>query len=120
LGVDEVARESAPYGRIFLGRRRASRSPQDQERRCNLAILLGRVGLEIDRGICAIVAARAENRLFCEAPDIVVEYNLGKLPVVTSAFQKPFGRNGAYQCIGKWLWLRQELPVPGVQGRFHA
>ena len=108
LGVDEVARKSAPYSRIFLGRRCASRSPQDQERRRHLAILLSRVGLEIDCGICAIVAAGADDRLFCEAADIVVKHDLGKLRVVTSAFQKPFGRNRAYQRVGKRLRLRQE------------
>jgi hypothetical protein len=89
LGVDEVARESAPYGGIFLGRRRAPRTPQHQERRHDLAILLGRVGLEIDCGICAIVAAGADDRLFCEAADIVVKHDLGKLRGVTSASQKP-------------------------------
>src|SRR4051794_22547948 len=67
LGVDEVARVSAPYGGIFLVRWRAPRSPQDQEWRRDLATLLGRIGLEIDCSVCAIVAARAENRLFCEA-----------------------------------------------------
>src|SRR5262249_2035006 len=120
LGVDKVARKSAPYSRIFLGWRRASRAPQHQERRHDLAILLGHIGLEIDGCIGAIVAAGAENRLFCEAADIVVKHDSRKLRVVASAFQKPFGGNSAYQRVGKWLRLRQEQPVPGVQSRSYV
>src|SRR5258707_15749771 len=50
LRIDEVAREPAPHRGKFLGRRCASRSPQYQERHPDLAILVGRIHLEIDRG----------------------------------------------------------------------
>jgi len=50
LRIDEIARELAPHRRIFLGRRRSSRSPQYQQGHADLAVPVGRIHLEIDRG----------------------------------------------------------------------
>src|ERR1700674_290557 len=47
LRIDEVARELAPHRRIFLGWRRSSRSPQYQQGHADLAVLGGRIHLEI-------------------------------------------------------------------------
>src|SRR5260370_33822881 len=87
LGVDEVAGESAPYGRIFLGRRRASRTPQHQERRRDPAILLGRIGLEIDCGVCPIVAAGPDGCFFCEAWEVVAPHTFWESCIRPAAFQ---------------------------------
>ena len=47
LRIDEIARELAPHRRIF---RRSSGSPQYQQRHADLAVPVGRIHLEIDRG----------------------------------------------------------------------
>src|SRR5262249_58257907 len=93
FGVDEIACELPPYRRIFLGRRRPSRSPQYQEWHPDLAILVSRIHLEIDRGARPIVTAGTGDRLGGEAADIFVPHDLGRIPAAGAAFQEPLGWN---------------------------
>jgi hypothetical protein len=86
LRIDEVARELAPHGGKLLGWRRASGSPQYQERHPDLPVLVGRIHLEIDGGECAIVAARTSDRLVGEAANVV---DMEKAPLAASAINRP-------------------------------
>src|SRR4051812_24069251 len=62
LRIDEVLGELAPHGRKLLRRRLPARSPQNEQRRLDLTILIGGVHLEIDPSAGAIVAAGADDR----------------------------------------------------------
>jgi len=110
IRIDEIARELAPHGGIFLRRRRPPRSPQYQKRHPDLPVLVGRIHLEIDRVERPIVAARTGDCFLGEAANVFVVHDLGRVPGVAAAFQEPFGRNGADHRFGKRLAATSALP----------
>src|SRR5258707_154438 len=83
--------------RWTLRRRLPARSPQNEQRRLDLAVLVGRVHLEVDPRAGAIVAAGADDRFLGVATDVFVGHDLGWISIATTGFQEPFGRNRAHQ-----------------------
>src|SRR5207249_3343949 len=102
----QIAGEFPPDCWIFVRRRCASCTPQNEERSRDLFIFVGRVHLEIDSRARAIIAASAADCLRREAAYEFVHHDFGSLPRDAAAVsEKPLRRYGIDHSLGERLRL---------------
>src|SRR5438046_3104305 len=98
----QIAGEFPPVRWIFVRRRCASCTPQNEERSRDLFIFVGRVHLEIDGRARAIIATSAADRLRRKAAYEFVHHDFGSLPRDTAAVgEKPLRRHGIDHGLGE-------------------